>query len=149
MAQRGLMVSTVVLDVSEVEPPAAIRERLGMGRGHKALSVRRLRGTSKVFPIVLLHSYVPSHFGISRSEDFTGSLYQLIENKYHIPIAYADEEISACGARKEEAKHLQIAAGSTVMVMERRTFTSMDRPLEYVRAVYRPEHYTFTIRLRR
>jgi GntR family transcriptional regulator len=149
MAQRGLKVSTVVLDVSEVEPPAAIRQRLVMERGDKALSVHRLRGTSKVFPVVLLHSYVPSHFRISRTEDFTGSLYQLIENKYRIPIAYADEEISASSARKEEAKHLQIATGSTVLVMERRTFTSLDRPLEYVRAVYRPEHYTFTIRLRR
>ena len=100
----------------EVEPPAAIRQRLGMERGAKALSVRRLRGTSKIFPVVLLHSYVPSHFGISRSEDFTGSLYQLIENKYRIPIAYADEEISANSARKEEAKHLQIATDSTVLV---------------------------------
>jgi DNA-binding GntR family transcriptional regulator len=33
--------------------------------------------------------------------------------------------------------------------MERLTFTRGNRPLEFVRAVYRPEHYTFSIRLKR
>jgi DNA-binding GntR family transcriptional regulator len=33
--------------------------------------------------------------------------------------------------------------------MERVTYPTHDQPLEWVRAVYRPEHYTYTLRLRR
>jgi DNA-binding GntR family transcriptional regulator len=36
-----------------------------------------------------------------------------------------------------------------VLVMERVTFDPQDRPVEWVRAVYRPEHYTYAIKLRR
>ena len=111
--------------------------------------IRRLRGTSKVFPVVLLHSFVPARLGLGVDADFTGSLYKLIEGRLRVPIVYADEEISARGADEEESKLLGIPAGSPVLVMERLTFTTHEKPIEFVRAVYRPEHYTFALRLRR
>lgn len=149
MAQRGLTVSTELLEVTEVVPPAEIREKLALGRTDKALSIRRLRGTSKVFPVVLLHSYIPSSFNIDKAEDFGGSLYKLLENKYRIPIVYADEEISARSSTQQEANLLHMNTGHPVLVMQRLTYTSHDKPMEHVTAVYRPEHYTFSIRLRR
>jgi GntR family transcriptional regulator len=149
MARRGLRVGTTILGVAEVAPPPAVRERLGLGPRDKVISIRRLRGTSKVFPVVLLHSFVPAKLGLSVDEDYTGSLYKLLEERLRVPIVYADEEISARGADEEEAKLLEIAVGKPVLVMERLTFTTHDKPIEYVSAVYRPEHYTFSIRLRR
>ena len=111
--------------------------------------IRRLRGTSEVFPFVLLQSEIPASYGISPAEDFSGSLYDLIENKYGIPIDWGQEEISASRASAEEARRLRIRPGDVVLVMERQTYTEGNRPLEFVRAVYRPEHYTFTVRLKR
>ena len=99
--------------------------------------------------IVLLQSEIPAAFGINPREDFFGSLYDLIEKKYRITIEWAEEQISASRATAKEAKHLQIQAGEVILVMERQTFTKGNRPLEFVRAVYRPEHYTFQVRLKR
>lgn len=149
MARRGLRVSTQILSAEDVVPPAAIRQRLALEPKERVFSLRRLRGTSKVFPVVLLHSWIPSRFGLDAATDWSGSLYKLLEEKLRIPISYADEEISARGATEEEARLLEIAAGSPVLVMERLTFTTHERPVEFVSAVYRPEHYTFAIRLRR
>jgi|YNPNPStandDraft_1061719.scaffolds.fasta_scaffold07374_5 GntR family transcriptional regulator len=149
MAARGLRVSTEVLGVGTHRPAIKVREKLKLKPTDVTLFVRRLRGTSQVFPLVFLQSEIPVHYGIDPKEDFSGSLYALIEDKYRIPIVWGEEEISAARASAEEARQLRIRPGDVVLVMERLTYTHGDRPLEFVRAVYLPEHYTFTIRLRR
>ena len=149
MQRKGLQTSTEVLEVAEHAPAAAVRERLGLARGERTLLIRRLRGTSEFFPVVYLTSEIPAAFGISPAEDFGASLYRLIEAKHRIPIEWADEEIRVAKATAAEAQLLRIAPGDGVLVMERITYTRGQKPLEFVRAVYRPEHYTFSIRLRR
>ena len=149
MAQRGLQVSTEVLDVSERVPEERVRQKLQLPEEAQTLSIRRLRGTSKVFPVVLLRSDIPRSYELSPSDDFHGSLYKVLEQKYRIPIEWAEEEISAAKASPEEAQLLRIDAGEPVLIMERLTFTRGHQPLEFVRALYRPEHYTFSVRLRR
>jgi GntR family transcriptional regulator len=149
MEKRGLKVSTEVLGVGHHIPSPAVGEKLQLRPGEKALFIRRLRGTSAIFPIVLLQSEIPASFGIQPDEEFCGSLYRLIEQKYHIPIEWAEEQICASRATPEEAKHLKLRTGDVVLVMERRTFTRGNRPLEFVRAVYRAENYTFWVKLRR
>jgi GntR family transcriptional regulator len=149
MAKRGLQVSTELLDVGHHVPSAKASEKLHLAKGEKTLYIRRLRGTSEVFPVVLLQSEIPLRVGIDLKDDFRGSLYNLIEQKYRIQIQWAEEEISAARATAEEAHYLRVPVGNVVLVMERQTFASDGEPLEFVRAVYRPEHYTFSIRLKR
>jgi len=145
----GLKVSTQVLDARLHVPDAAVRGKLGLGERAQALLIRRLRGTSDFFPIVLLQSEIPASFGITAAEDFSGSLYRLIEEKYRIPIEWATQEIRVVKASAEEAKVLRVPPGTGLLVIERVTYTREDRPLEFVRGVYHPDHYTFSIRLKR
>ena len=149
MKLKGLHVSTEMVEVVQHLPSPKVRAKLRLGEQDQTLSIRRLRGTSEFFPIVLLRSEIPVSFGIQANEDFRGSLYRLIEEKYRIPIEWADEEIHAAKATAEEAELLRIEPGDGVLIMERLTYTRGEKPLEFVRAVYRPEHYTFSIRLRR
>ena len=115
----------------------------------QTLCIRRLRGTNQVFPIVILNSEIPASYGISPNDDFTGSLYQSIEEKYRFPIQWAEEQISVAKATVEEAQLLRLKPNEGVLVMERVTYTRENRPLEFVRGVYHPKHYTFSIRLER
>jgi GntR family transcriptional regulator len=149
MKKRGLQVSTELLGVGTHVPASRVRQSLQLGNGEKTLFIRRLRGTSEVFPLVFLQSEIPVSFGVDPGEDFAGSLYDLLEQKYRLRIEWGEEQISAARATAEEARHLRVPAGDVVLVMERQAFTSGNRPLEFVRAVYRPEHYTFAIRLKR
>lgn len=147
MEGKGLEVRTEVLELTVRVPDDVVRERLRLKEREKTLYLRRLRGTSEVFPFVLLESELPHSLGIDLNEDFTGSLYRILERKYKTPIRWADEEIRARDATSEEAKCLGIKAGDSVLVMERLAHTWDDRPVEVVRGVYRPEHYKFSIRL--
>lgn len=149
MKLKGLEVSTELLEAVLHVPEARVRAKLGLAEGEQTLLLRRLRGTSEFFPIVLLTSEIPASFGIDPKGNFHDSLYRLLEEKYRIPIDWAEEEIRAAKARPEEAQMLRINPGEGVLVMERVTHTRGERPLEFVRAVYRPEHYTFSVRLKR
>jgi GntR family transcriptional regulator len=149
MQSRNLRASTEILGVELHQPEAAVAEALQLSKIEKTLCIRRLRGTSEAFPVVLLRSEIPAAFGIDPDEDFHASLYAIIEAKYRIPIEWADQKIWAGQATAAEAKLLRIKAGDTILGMERITYTKSDRPLEYVKAIYRPEHYTFSMRLKR
>ncbi|MGD0137849.1 MAG: GntR family transcriptional regulator [Tepidisphaeraceae bacterium] len=149
MRKLGLNISTEMLGVEIRKPAKAVAELLHLPAGGKTLLVRRLRGTSEAFPVVLLASSIPESFGISPKEDFSASLYALIEEKYGIPIEWGEERIGARAATEEEAALLQINAGDAVLTMERLSYTLGNRPIEFVSAVYRPERYTFSIKLKR
>lgn len=149
MASDNKVVRTRVLSVGHRRPTASAAEQLGLGPGKRVLSIRRLRGTEEAFPIVYLHSELPEHLGIDPEQDFQASLYQIIEQQYRIPIDWAEEKILARNATKTEAQHLGITPGQAVLVMERTAYSTGDRPIEFVRAVYLPEHYSFSIKLKR
>jgi len=149
MRRRNLQASTEILGVELHVPDAAVAEALQLSKTEKTLCIRRLRGTSEAFPVVLLRSEIPAAFGIDPGEDFHASLYEIIEAKHRIPIEWADQKIWAGQATAAEAKLLRIKPGDTILGMERITYTRSDRPLEYVKAIYRPEHYTFSMRLKR
>jgi GntR family transcriptional regulator len=149
MEKKGLRVSSEVLEVRVKLPDECVRHRLQLRENEKVLSICRLRGTSEFFPVVLLKSYIPAGFGIDPHEDFASSLYQLLENKYKFPVEWADEEIYAGNATPDEAKHLGLKPGATILIMERVSYTRGNRPLEFVRGVYRSERYKYSIRLKR
>jgi GntR family transcriptional regulator len=149
MEKKGLQVSSEVLEVGLTAADESVSKRLQLGPDEKVLVIRRLRGTSAFFPVVLLKSHLPARLGVDPGEDFAGSLYRLLENKYGLAIQWADEEIGAGNASVEEAGHLGLKPGSAVLVMERTSYTRGNRPIEFVRGVYRPEHYKYSIRLRR
>jgi len=149
MEARGLTVGTKLISAAIEAATPAIRQKLQLKGKPDVLAIRRLRGTSQVFPFVLLQSFLPARLKIDPKEDFHGSLYTLLETKYNLPIDWAEEEISAANASDDEAKKLGIKPGATVLVMERLTFGRGNEPLEFVRATYIPEHYKFRAKLKR
>jgi GntR family transcriptional regulator len=149
MEAKGLAIRTQLLEVKLHTPRDDVADKLRLEPGEQSILIRRLRGTNELFPVVLLRTDIPARFGISPSEDFSSSLYRVIEEEYHIPIEGAEETIRAGRATAEEAGRLQIARGSSILIMERLTYTRGSEPLEFVRATYRPDRYQFSIRLKR
>jgi GntR family transcriptional regulator len=149
MEKQGLRVSTQTLEINVHAADPYTCQKLQLSENDQVVSIKRLRGTSEFFPVVLFHSQLPMSLGIRPDEDFSGSLYRLLEQGHGIPIEWAEEEIRAAKPSDEEAQLLRLKRGEGVLVMERVTFTRGNRPLEFVRGVYRPEHYKYSIRLRR
>jgi GntR family transcriptional regulator len=149
MESKGLGIISKLLQATHEVPEAEVRENLQTGEDEECVCIRRLRGTSEVFPVVLLRSIIPPRVGLTLDEDFSGSLYRIIEQKFRMPIVSASETIEAAKATEDQARALEIEPGDAVLIMKRICYTHSNVPVEYVRAVYRPDRYKFSIYLNR
>jgi len=149
MEARGLTVKTRVLATGRHVPDDAVREKLKLETGQETVFVRRLRGTTEQFPVLLVETEVPAHLGITPDEDFTDSMYRIMETKHRISIAGAIDTIGASKATPEQAQLLGITKGDCVLVLEELAYAPDGRPLSLSTGIYRADSYRFTISVRR
>lgn len=150
MRIKGREVLTQVVHVGLHVPPPVLAVQMGLAKGERTLRIMRLKGHGQCFPLVLLTSELPEKLGVSADDDFSKSLYVLLEGKYGFVISHGMENIRAGKATAEEAHLLGIEAGETVLVIERLTYRrGAVEPFEFVRGVYRYDQYTFSLNMRR
>lgn len=149
MEARGLKVKTRILAAGKHVPADEIGAKLKLEQGEESVFARRLRGTSEVFPVVLVETDMPGGLGIGPDEDFTCSLYGMMESKHGITIAGAVETLGAAKATSEQAKLLGIDKGDSVLVLEELAYAPDGQPLCFSTGVYRADSYRFSIHVRR
>ena len=150
MESRGLKVSTEVLEVGTHVPSAKTREKLQLRENEQTLFVRRLRGTSEVFP-----GGAAAIGGSGRMRDQPGRGFPRLPlwldgtKNTTFPSSGLRRKFRLPGLRSSKPSTWALPPATWSWSWNGRTFTSANRPLEFVRAVYRPEHYTFSVRLKR
>jgi GntR family transcriptional regulator len=69
-------------------------------------------------------------------------MYGLFEAEFGVQMIRAEEKIRAVAAAPADAALLEVAEGSPLLLVERRTLTYADRPVELRRGLYRTDaHY--------
>jgi len=146
---EGLEVVSKVLSVQTKVPPKSVRDALALEAGERTLCIHRVRGTNTVFPVAVLMSYFSERIGMDEGDDFSKSTYDLVIRKYDTPILWARQRITAYNASPEEAELLELESGDAVLVFYRTAYSVGDQPIEYVKAVFNPRYYSFSISLLR
>jgi GntR family transcriptional regulator len=146
---EGFKVVTKVLSVQTVVPPKDVRAALRLKRGERALRLQRVRGTNAVFPVVMLESYFPARTGMEEHDDYSRSTYALLTKKHQVPMLWAKQRITAYNASPDEAKLLRVRNGEAVLVFFRTTYSVGDQPIEFVKGVFNPKLYSFSISMQR
>jgi GntR family transcriptional regulator len=150
MHLKGISTLTELVEVKYHQPSPILARQLELKENERVLHVGRLRGHSKCFPLGYLTSELPESLGVNLNEDYSRSLYQILENDYNIRISHGVESIRAGKATDEEASRLHISIGEPVLIVERLTYQrSSARPIEFARGVYRHDHYAFSLTMRR
>ncbi|MDI6870645.1 MAG: GntR family transcriptional regulator [Bacillota bacterium] len=147
MTAAGVRHGTRVLEARLAAPPKAIAARLNLGPDEQTLVVKRIRLVDDQ-PLSIMVSHIPASLGVNPAEDFSGSLYRLLEEKYGIMITEAEQQIGAVAADAYAAKVLNVKEGYPLLYIDRVTFSG-DRPIEHVRCLYRADRYEYSTRLRR
>ncbi|MBA3890781.1 MAG: GntR family transcriptional regulator [Gemmatimonadaceae bacterium] len=147
-ARRGVPTQARVISAQIVDPPSQVRDRLELLPEEQVLHLVRLRLVSGA-PLALMDNFVPASLGIGPEEDFTGPLYELIERNHKYYITYGRDAIGAATVRPEAASVLELPIGSPVLTIKRTAFIGYDRPIEYVEAIVRPDHYEYNVTLLR
>lgn len=148
MEQQGLKISTEVLDVVRIPATDRIAEHLNIGEGEEIIYLKRLRKVDGE-PIALFENYICTRTGITKKDDFSGSIYTLFEKKYGIKISGAEKVIEADVARSEDASFLKIPEGDPILIIRNTTFDSENNPIEHAEGIYRADLYKYVVRLKR
>ncbi|MCU0964812.1 MAG: GntR family transcriptional regulator [Burkholderiaceae bacterium] len=133
------------LDFRRLRAPADIARALDLKAGDGVLQLRRLL-LSGDSPVVLddiwLNARLFKGLTAERLQAYRGPMYGLFEAEFGVQMIRAEEKIRAVAAGAAEAALLGAAAQSPLLLVERRSFTYADRPVELRRGLYRTEaHY--------
>ena len=73
----------------------------------------------------------------------------VLENKYNTPLVEAEYKLEAAAADAVAAQALQVPAGSPIFLIERTSYTTGNRPVDYEWLHYRGDLIRFVTRLAR
>ena len=152
MKQRGIVPGQRILEIGDVEPPEQVRTHLELPAScERVLCIKRLRLGDDV-PMGLQTSYyvLPEGQTITRNElEAYGSIYKMLQEKFHLIPTEADETLEVTVATPREAALLQIPAGSPLLLSERTTYSQFRRVIEFVKILYRGDRYRYIAKLTR
>lgn len=146
MRERNLRPSSQLIKAEVIYPPEAIAHELQLLEGEKVLYLERLRLADDL-PMAINLSYFPfsQYPALLDEESYNGSMYQILEEKYQVHIAHAEQTVKAAVATQQQADWLKIAKGDPILVIAGTAYSSDDVPVEYMHQVYRGDRYVFSI----
>lgn len=111
-----------------------------------ALRVREIGGQSLSY----LATWVPQDIALLiEGQDMSATPLLLLLEAAGVPVAGATQTITATLADAVAAAALGVPAGSPLIDVRRTVTDSADRPVEFIKILYRPELYQFQMSMRR
>lgn len=144
MNAQGVEFKNYLIKSEIVSASQKVATFMGITEGTSILKIIRLRGDEEG-PFVYFESYIHPRVGLTKEEDFTQPLYELLETKYSTIVALSKEHISARNASAITAKLLQIDAGEAILKRERFVYDPGNRAVEYNIGFYRADKFTYSI----
>jgi GntR family transcriptional regulator len=135
----------------EVIPAAPlVAERLAVPAGTTIVQIRRVRLSDGV-PLSFDETYLPEALGRRVMADDLAEepIFTLLEDRYDTPLVEADYVLEAAAAEPDVAAALEIPVGSPIFLIERTSYTSEHRAVDYERLHYRGDCIRFKTRLAR
>ncbi len=116
----------------------------------EAVHIKRVRYADNI-PMGVENNYYPAEIGENIMEyDLNKvSLYDLLEQELGVLSIEADQNIRSESIAKEDTKLLEVPANTSMLVAERNLRDVNGNFVEYERACYRSDMYSFNIKLSR
>jgi GntR family transcriptional regulator len=118
--------------------------------GSPVVHLERIR-TADGEPMALERTHLPAQRlpGLEAADLRDASLYELLERRWAVRVAEADQWASVVRLTAEEAALLQVAPDQPALLFQRLTRDPGGAPIEYVRSLYRGDRYEVHTRLER
>jgi GntR family transcriptional regulator len=139
--------SKKVISVRYMRPTPEVRARLDVSSRDEVFSLKRLMIVEDK-PLGVLHSYVPGTYKLSLDEDYSKSLYRILE-KRGIRLGEADQIIEASMSTKEETRLMGLKSPFPTLVIKRVAYSVNGEIVEYVKGVYHGDRYRYNCKLTR
>src|ERR1700733_15035261 len=150
MQALGRSPTARLLDKRIVAADEAVARQLAVGPGTPVFRLRRVRladGVAMSFD----ETYLPRDIGekVADNDLEAEPVFALLEKKYDTPLVEAEYKLEAAAADLAAAEALQVPTGSPIFLIERTSYTTGNRPVDYERLHYRGDLIRFVTRLAR
>lgn len=144
----GYTTSSKVLLFKTVESPLSISTHLELSLGEDVYLLKRIRYLDQK-PFLLETSYLPKkYYPNLDAYDFSAqSLYNTIQDVYHLKLTRIDQSISITSLTKEESAALDACEHDTAFCIKSTTF-DMEKPIEYCITISCADRYMMTSTLK-
>lgn len=150
MQALGRTPTARLLDKRVVTADEAVAHHLALTPGMFVIRLRRVRLADGV-AISFDETYLPRELGekIAENDLAAEPVFSLLENKYETPLVEAEYQLEAVAADPIAAQALEVSVGSPIFLIERTSYTTGNRPVDYERLHYRGDLIRFMTRLAR
>jgi GntR family transcriptional regulator len=139
-----------LLDKRTLTADETVAHHLALVPGTLVVRFQRVRLADGV-AISFDETYLPRDIGEKVAENDLDDepIFALLEDKYDTPLVEAEYKLEAAAADPVVAEALQVPAGSPIFLIERTSYTTGNRPVDYERLFYRGDLIRFVTRLAR
>ncbi len=145
MARRGMSARSVWLDRGLYSPSPGEMMALGLTANELVARVSRLRIADET-PMAIERASLAAS-ALPDPAAVAGSLYEALERTGSRPVR-AVQRISATSLGEADAALLEVPAGSAGLNIERISYLSSGKAIEFTRSVYRGDTYDFVVEMR-
>jgi len=139
-----------VIGKEVVTADTTVASHLALTKGERVVRIRRVRLADGV-PLSYDETYLPLKLGkqIITNNLKVEPIFSLLERKYGVPLIEAEYKLEAVAAEAEVAAALRVKQGSPIFRIERTSYSTDDRPVDYEKLFYRGDLVRFVTRLAR
>jgi len=150
MRVLGRIPTARVLSREIVSAAPLVAEKLALPAGTRVVRIQRVRLSDGV-PLSFDETYLPEDLGrrIMTDDLANEPIFTLLEERYDTPLVEAEYVLEAAAAEPAVATALEIPIGGPIFLIERTSYTSGHRAVDYERLHYRGDYIRFKTRLAR
>lgn len=149
LQELGIRERTRIIKKSLEGAGDQVAKKLILSPNGKVAVIRRIRSGNEV-PFIYEESYLPgSTFRDILEMDLTGSMYQIINDRFNVTLARSDQTIRAVNLKGRIASYLNLPVNSAAFFMESLTYDENNVPVELLYSYYRGDKYVFKVELGR
>jgi GntR family transcriptional regulator len=145
MQEVGITPTAKVLSIKETAAPKIVQKMFGLTSGENIIVVKRLRLVNDE-PWAIELEYFRHDVGNKlMAEDLTGSIYEILQEKYSYIIYHSKNTIEAIIADEDQANLLNVRPGSPLFEVKRLVYIKDGPPFEYAIDLLRGDRIKFSI----
>ena len=149
LVTMGLRTSVKVLTVQTLLAPKDIQSKLQIAASDRVQKAERVRSTREG-PLSHITTWVPEAIaqGFGKRELAQKPILVLLEEA-GVKVGRAEQTISAKLANTDMARHLDVPIGSALLSVRRLIYDDLDKPIQWLQGLYRPDRYEYQMQLSR
>ncbi len=137
MQRQGVQLQTTVLRQDQIPAPSEVATMLHIQQEEPVNILTRIRSVEDE-KLLLSTTYIPASLCPDLYKlDISGSLYQLLRTHYNLILARGVRSLEAIAAPQQEARLLDIALGSPLLLLDSVGYLADGRIFEYSRTYQR------------